>query len=157
MAKTDKVQQTVVDGKTGEIAGLLADEGGRSEADTFDAMALLNANKGLIAKAKAAATAKPEAFRDTEKDFWKPEEVNEEIRGVYLATKPGAKYKVHFIGREDPSTGRPTVVRINGSTVLTREMSKVEPGQAVRIVYKGETKSEAGNKVSLFSVTVLAE
>ena len=150
-AEMNKATGEVVENQAEETAALTV----RSEADSFDAMAALNDT--LLNKAKKVQKAKEEDFRETEQDFWKPEEVGEELRGVYIDTKAGPKYKVHFFGLIDENTGRPTVVRVNGSTVLTREIAKLDKGDAVVIRYDGETTTQGGNKLSKFIVKVLKD
>lgn len=153
MAKKSKnTEAEYVDNDTGEVM----EEDGLTVRDTasgFDALALLNDD--LLKKAEKVAKAKDEDLRDTEADFWKPEEAGEELRGVYLATEQGPKYKVHFFGVIDPGTKKPVAVRVNGSTILTREMAKVTQGDGVVVRYEGEGKTDKGNKLSLFKVRVL--
>jgi hypothetical protein len=155
MAKGKQAEK--MDAQTGEVVG--EETAALTVApSTFDPIAALAANsKAILEKAKRAQTAKDEDFRDTEADFWKPEQEGEELRGVYLGTEQGPKYKIHHFGRLDPSTGKPVAVRVNGSTILTRELAKVDVNSGVVIRYEGEGKTDAGNKLQKFIVRVLKD
>lgn len=130
-------------------------EKGRQANDALNALAASMGGKDTLAKLDKALAAKPDAFERKTPDFWKPAKEGDEVRGIYLGSVDGPKYKVHAIGTRDPKSGENYAVRINGSTILTKELLRGKQGDAVRIVYKGAGKTDGGNKLQQFEVSWL--
>lgn len=131
-------------------------EKGRQASDALNALAASMAGKDTLAKLDKALNAKPDAFEKKTSDFWKPAKEGEEVRGIYLGSVDGPKYKIHAIGTRDAKTGENYAVRINGSTILTKELLRGNAGDAVRIVYKGAGKTDGGNRLQQFEVSWLS-
>lgn len=150
MAKKDtevkggKAETAVVDGTTGEVE--------QSAQDIENALLAQLSDKSLEAALAAAEKAKPEEFKEEAQDFWKPSKPNDSITGVYMSKYSQNRYAVHVLAVKHPKTGKPMAMRINGSRILSKEMAKGEFGKACRIVYEGETKTEAGQKLNKFRV-----
>ncbi len=132
--------------KSGEVA-LTADD-----ADSAIQLMLSTAGKDLDAAINAVEKAKTEDFREEAQDFWKPEKPGDELRGVYMTKYSQNRYSVHVFAVKHPKTGKPMAMRVNGSRILSKELNKGETGKPVRIVYEGETKTEAGQKLNKFRV-----
>lgn len=128
------------------------------EAQEDDALELLKVHKAALDK---VVSAKPSAFKKAESDFWPSKEqkatASEKhpatIQGIYLGNQRRGRYLIHAVGSKD-SKGKPLAVRINGTAILTRELLREENavGKGVRISYLGGSKTDEGQKLSLFQV-----
>lgn len=121
------------------------------EEDATDA---LLKNKDLLAKLDQVQSAKADKFKRAEADFWKPQKVGDFLQGIYLGSTNRGRYLVHAIGKKD-AKGRPFAVRLNGTAILTRELKRGEVGQGVRIEWKGEGKTDAGQRLQMYEVSWL--
>jgi hypothetical protein len=106
---------------------------------------------GALDNLDKVMSAKEDKFKKADSDFWKPSQKGEKLRGIYLGTQNGKKYKVHFIGTRD-SKGNPMAVRVNGTAIITREFARGTIGNGVELEYHGEGKTDAGNKLQMFDV-----
>ena len=112
----------------------------------IEALAKNMGGKDVLARLDKTMTAKPEAFEAKSKDFIRLSP-GQEVRGIYLGTVQGPKYKVHAIGTLDPKTKEPMVVRLNGTTILTKELMRGEKGQGVYIKCNAVSKTAGGNNL----------
>jgi len=93
-------------------------------------------------------------FEAEASDFWKPEKVGDELKGIYLGYETGERMKSHAFAVLDPKTGKPTPMRFNGTRILSKELRRIEIGSKVWIRFTGVTKTLAGQNLKLFDVKV---
>lgn len=114
-----------------------------------------DAMKALSGRLEQVNKAKTEDFAlHEDEEFWKPTKPGDFIKGVYLGHFKKARYLVHGVARLDKE-GNKIVTRVNGTHVLTSALKQCKPGTGVLIVFKEESKTEAGNKINLYEVSFL--
>jgi len=124
-----------------------------------DVTHLATTNSEMLALLNQAEGASEEQFKKNESDFFKPTEADvgtarAKMKGVYLGRTKTARYYVHaFLTRG--SEGQPMVKRVNGTTILTKELKQIALKTMVMIEYKGEDKTMDGNALALWDVAVL--
>lgn len=104
------------------------------------------------AQFKALQQTKDADFEAEAKDFWKPTQDGDTLKGVYLGREKEARYFVHSFATAHPKTGVPFLTRVNGSRILSKELAKGQIGQGVKLVYHGQTVTGAGQKLNMFDV-----
>lgn len=90
-----------------------------------------------------------EEWTSTDPKPWKPEDEGDSIQGKLLRKREkSGKYdgEAYTIESDDG------LYVVFGTTVLEDRMKLVQPGDLVKIVYKGTTKSDKGNDTKLFEV-----
>lgn len=123
-----------------------------SAQEQEDALLASLDQKAVMAKLDEVSKASKDKFKKADADFWKPTKPKEDfLKGIYLGSYPGKKYMVHLIGTKD-SKGKPLPVRVNGTTILTRELKRGQVGQGVLITYMGEGKTDDGMKLTQMEV-----
>ena len=95
---------------------------------------------------------KDDSFEAEAKDFWKPVTPGETLKGIYLGREKETRYFVHSFAVPHPKTGKPFLMRVNGSRILSKELAKGAEGQGVKLVYQGQTITGTGQKLNLFDV-----
>ena len=80
------------------------------------------------------------------------ENVGDSFEGKFLSVGDSTKYPKMKIYEFEDSTGE--AVRILGSAVLDRLMSRIKIGQQVKIVFSDEKGTTKGNPMKLFDVYV---
>lgn len=80
------------------------------------------------------------------------ESVGDSFEGKYLSVGDSTKYPKMKIYEFEDATGE--VVRILGTAVLDRNMSRVKIGQQVKIVFADEKGTTKGNPMKLFDVYI---
>ena len=110
----------------------------------------LKLDKNIEGMLKKVASAKPDAFEQDATDFWKPEKMGEVIQGIYLGAEQTGRFTI--FGVATMSKDGPSLTRILSTRILAKELRKGETQQGVRIEYKGETKTSAGQRLKLFDV-----
>lgn len=91
-------------------------------------------------------------FEKIENEVWKPEEVDEEIIGVFISSDKDVGVNNSIIYHLEVES-KP--VSVWGSAVLDAKMIAVKPGNKLKIVYKGKGEAKAGkNPPKLFDVYV---
>lgn len=83
--------------------------------------------------------------------FWKPEEVNDEVRGSYVDMRQGVgqyNQTVYTIQKEDGSH-----ITVSGNAGIDRAMVKIPLGSEVKIVYLGrETNPKTKREFKKFDI-----
>ena len=80
---------------------------------------------------------------------WKPEKEGDTLQGKLVRKKEkGGKYASEAYTIE----GEDGLYVVFGTAVLEDRMRLVQPGDLVRIIYKGTTESDKGNDTKLFTV-----
>lgn len=94
------------------------------------------------------------SWKKIEPKVWKPENPEDKIIGVLIA-KEASKYQGTTNYSLEVKIGEITDnVLVYGSTVLDDRMRVIQPGQMIKIIYKGTQQNQSGNPTKIFEVFV---
>jgi hypothetical protein len=148
MPRTDVQEAEIIDSETGEVKSL-------NKIEEYDP-------RELVKLLKMGDAAKEEDFEDPDKDFWKPTEPGDELRGAYIGHdtvgRGDNRRRVHAVAvLGGAKKNRPMAVRFNGTAALNAKLQNFKPKTYIRIRYLGTEKTTDGYNAKLFDVVTLRE
>lgn len=91
-------------------------------------------------------------FEKIELDTWKPQEVNDELVGIFVKADKNVGANNSMLYNMEVE-GKP--LSVWGSAVLDPKMNAVKPGDLIKIVYLGKGEAKAGkNAAKLYDVYI---
>lgn len=132
----------------------------QADEDLADAEIMIESSQDVLLEQLDAIDEKAadaEAWEDGEFDLWKPTKEGEAFVGIYLKMLHGVRFKVHvFAARSEKDPKKVVTKRINGSSILTRELKKFGEGSTVKVTFIGKQPNSSGDgSLNLFRVQKL--